>query len=241
MYYSTHPAALVGVAVLLVCAGCSGLPTDDGSGEPVDDSLSTITYPDGWSANGVDPSTALRTHRQTLTGQPRESRIEITDDDGDNRTVSRAVSPDSQTALIRFEDTTFSTDVETYYTARSVYEYDHTTDTIADTRNETWNSTTTGFQADNTILRPIRNLNITAQESVRIAGHPAVNYSVRGLADMSRTPPDNASGYIVVSEQGYITAFDIRKSNEDYIRRYSYDLTTGDSVSVSIPVWLSTD
>lgn len=233
-----HTFALVGFAVLLIGAGCSGFPTDEQATAGANESLETISYPDGWSSESVDPTTAVQTHRQTLAGRQRQSRIEITDDEGANRTVIRSVDPNSHTASVRFLDSTFATDTETYYTTGTTYEYDHTTGTITTIQNTTWNSTTIGFQASNMIHRPLTNLEIEASDLTRTNGATVINYSVRGIEDTSRTPPNVASGYVIVSERGFITAFDITKSNTDYTRRFRYDLVELDATTVSEPVWL---
>jgi len=237
MINSTRAITLGCLTVLIILAGCSGLSGTQSADES-NTSLETITYPEGWSADSVDAITAHSTHRETLSGQPRTSRIEITDDDG-NRTIIRAIDPNAQTGKLRFIESTFSTDTETYYTQTAVHEYDHTTGKLTTPQDASWNASDVGFQASNTIIRPLRNLNITATEATQTANATAITYTVEGLKDPSRSPPNNATGHIVVTETGSITAFDISKSNEDYTRRYRYDLQT-DSVTVTEPSWLPT-
>lgn len=85
------------------CAGCAGFAGNDPTGGKTGESVATVSFPAGWGADSVDPATALQTHRQSLAGRPRQSRVAITDDDG-NRTVIRAVDPDAQTASVRLLD-----------------------------------------------------------------------------------------------------------------------------------------
>jgi hypothetical protein len=238
MVRTTQKLAFVSFAVLLVLAGCSGIPADDRTTADSNVSVETRSYPEGWSTDSVDPTVALGTHRQTLATLSRQSRVEITDADGYNRTVRRTVDTRSQTASVRFLDSSFGTDVESYYTADSTYEYDHTTDEVTTTRDTTWNTSDVGFQASNTIVRPLRNLDVVATESLRVAGDSAINYSVRGIADNSRTPPNAATGYIIVTERGYIAEFDITKSNDDFTRRTQYELSDVGTATVSRPSWV---
>ena len=236
MINSTRGITLGCLTLLILLAGCSGLPVTQPAAES-NTPLETVTYPEGWSADSVDAITAHSTHREALSGQPRKSRIEITDDDG-NRTVIRAVDPNAETGKIRFVDSTLSIDTETYYTQAGIHEYDHTTGELTTPEEASWNASEVGFQASNTIIRPLRNLNITATEATQTANTTAINYTVKGLADASFSPPTNATGHIVVTETGSITAFDISKSNEDYTRRYRYNLQT-DSVKITEPSWLA--
>lgn len=221
--------------VVVGCAGCAGFAGNDPTGGKTGESVATVSFPTGWGADSVDPATALQTHRQSLAGRPRQSRVAITDDDG-NRTVIRAVDPDAQTASVRLLDSTLRTDTETYYTAEGSYEYDHTTAT-ATQQNETWTPASVGFHASNTIQRPLRNLAIEAQTVTTVDGTPAITYTVKGIQSPNQTPPNAATGSVVVTKQGSVMAFTIRKSNDGYARRYHYRLQT-ESAPVTKPSWV---
>lgn len=237
MDHSTQKFTLVSFSILLVLAGCSGIQTNDPAATDSNASVETISYPEGWSSDSVDSTVALGTHRQTLSNLSRQSQIETTDADDYNRTVRRTVDTQSQTASVRFLDSSFETDIESYYTANSTYEYDHTTEEVTTIREASWNTSEVGFQASSTMIRPLRNIDIVANETLRVDGDLAIKYSVQGIKDDSRTPPNAAAGFIIVTERGYIAEFDITKSNDDFTRRTQYELSKVGTASISQPSW----
>lgn len=228
------PAIALTVVVLL--AGCSGLPAT-GQQEPTPEStVESFSYPPGWSQGGItDVAVAVRTHDATVNDTSRRSRLSITGEDS-NRTVVRTVDTDAGTASVRWIDTEFGGDIHAYYSAEGVFEYDRTTGELNRNPDEKW--TQARVASHEGIRRPLSRLEVNATETVIVEGTTAVRYNVTGITEPHRVPADNATGYVIVAEEGYIAEFDITRGNDGFSRQTTYEVSEFGNATVTRPEWM---
>ena len=224
------------LAVLILLAGCSGSPATDQEASTPESTVENFSYPSGWSQEGItDVFAALQTHDETVNNTSRRSRLVTTDDDS-NRTVVRTLDTDNSTASVRFIATLFGNDIHSYYSDEGVFEYDRTTGELNRSLGEEW--TPTRVASHEELQRPLLNLDVNATETVTVEGMTAVRYTVTGIRDPDSTPANNATGHIVVTERGYIAAFNITRGNDDYSRQTSYELSEFGNATVTRPAWM---
>ncbi|WP_423999194.1 hypothetical protein ACOZ4I_10330 [Haloarcula salina] len=228
------PALLLAVVVL--SAGCSGLPATDRQTSTPKPTVENASYPSGWSQEGIsDVSVALQTHRATVNGTSRKSRMSVTADDR-NRTVVRTVDPDAGTASVQLIDTEFDTDVHVYYSAEGVFEYDRTTDELTRKPDQNW--TAVRVASHEGVRRPLSNLELNATEVVIVEGTTGVRYTVTGIRTPDSVPANTASGHVIVAEDGFIAEYDITRSNDEFTRQTRYDVSAFGNATVARPAWM---
>ncbi len=230
----TLPAVTLVVVVLL--AGCSGLPAADRQNPTPESTVESFSYPSGWSQDGItDLSVALETHDATVNNTSRRSRLSITDEDS-NRTVVRTVDADAGTVSVRWIDAEFGGDIHAYYSAEGVFEYDRTTGELDRNPDENWTQARVG--SHERLQRPLSELDVNATETVTVEGTTAVRYDVTGIEDSVSVPADNATGHVVVTEKGYIAEYDIRRGNDGFTRQTRYEVSEFGTATVTRPEWL---
>ena len=230
------PLPAITLALVVLLAGCSGLPVTDGQESTSEPTVETFSYPSGWSQDGIaDLSVALETHDATVTNTSRRTRLRIVHEDG-NRTTVRAVDPDSGTASVRWNDTLFGSDVHYYYSDEGVFEYDRTTGEL--TRNLDGERAPDRLASYETFTRPLLELEVNATETVTVEGTTAVRYNVTGIRDTHRVPANNATGHVVVTEKGYIAEFNVRRGNDGFSRQTRYDVSEVGDATVTRPAWM---
>lgn len=233
---SGSPLPAIALVSCILVAGCAGVgPTDQQPPTP-EATVETVTYPSGWSQTGItNLSAALQTHAVTVRNTSRSSRLVTTNGDR-NRTIVRTYDADAGTAELRFVDTEFDTDIHVYYDDTGVYEYDHTTGDVEQRPDEEW--TPASVATHEGLRRPLAELELTATETVTVAGRTAVNYTVTGIRNPGAVPADAASGHIIVAETGVIAAYNITRGNDEFTRQTSYEVSEYGEATVSRPAWM---
>ncbi|QUO48759.1 MULTISPECIES: DUF7537 family lipoprotein [Halorubrum] len=228
------PAVTLVVVVLL--AGCSGLPATDRQEPTPEPTVESFSYPSGWSQDGIaDLSVALETHDATVSDTSRRSRLRITDEDS-NRTIVRTVDADAGTVSVRWVDTEFGGDIHAYYSAEGVFEYDRTTGEIHRNPDENWTQARVGSHEG--VRRPLSELDVNATETVTVEGETAVRYNVTGIEDPVSVPADSATGHVVVTEKGYIAEYDVTRGNDGFTRQTRYEVSEFGTATATRPEWM---
>ncbi|MFD1588441.1 hypothetical protein ACFR9U_15770 [Halorientalis brevis] len=198
--------------------------------------VAEFSYPAGWSQAGItDFSAALETHDETVANVSRESRLVITDEDA-NRTVVRTLDTEAGTGSLRFVDTRFNNDVHAYYSAAGVFEYDRTTGELRRSPDENWTAADVATVAG--LERPLRNLELTATDTVSVEGTTAVRYTVTGIQHPDSVPSNTATGHVTVAREGFIAAYNVTRGNEEFTRQTRYDLSALGTATVTRPTWM---
>ena len=226
----------IALVVLVLSAGCSGLPATDGRASGPDSTVESFSYPSGWSQEGItDLSVALRTHDETLRNASRRSRMVTVDGDA-NRTVVRTFDAGNDTVSIRWSDTEFGRTLRHYLSADGVFVYDPATEELTRNPGENWTPAEAAFHDG--VRRPLTALELDATETVTVEGRTAVRYNVTGIEDSRSVPADDATGHVVVTEAGYIAAYDVTRGNDDFSLRTAYEVTEFGTATVTRPAWL---
>ncbi|WP_435075561.1 hypothetical protein [Halorubrum sp. HHNYT27] len=224
------------LVALVLSAGCTALPVTDGQASGPDSTVDDFSYPSGWSQDGIaDLSVALRTHEETLHNTSRRSRLAIVDEDG-NRTVVRTFDAENGTVSVRWSDTQFGGPMRYYFSAEGAFEYDPATGELTRNPDERW--TPAGVASQEGVRRPLTELDLDATETVTVEGRTAVRYNVTGIEDPVGVPADNATGHVVVTEAGYIAAYNVTRGNDGFSRRTTYEVTDFGNATVTRPAWL---
>ena len=224
------------LAVLVLLAGCSGLPATDQQTPTPQPTVENFSYPSGWSQEEItDLTVALRTNDETVENVSRTSRLVITDEDS-NRTVVRTVDTDAGTGSIRFIATQFDADMHAYYSDEGVFEYDRTTGELSRMPEENWTTADVATVAG--LKRPLRNLEVNATETVSVEGTTAVRYTVTGIEDPDSVPSNTATGHVTVAEDGFIAEYNITRGNDKFTRQTRYDLSAFGNATVTRPAWM---
>jgi hypothetical protein len=226
----------VALVALLVVAGCSGLPTTDQQPSAPETTVENFSYPTGWSQDGItEIGLPKQTHSDTVENVSRRTRF-VTSDDDATRTVVRTVDVEAGTASLRWEDTLFGS-TYAYYSPDGVFEYDPETDEVTHQPDENW--TTARVAEVERLDRPLMDLGLDATEIVTVEGTPAVRYNVTGIDDDPyAVPATNASGYVTVTQTGYIAAYNITRGNDGFTRQTTYNLSEFGNATVDRPSWL---
>ena len=223
------------LAVVLMLAGCAGLPATDKQSAP-ETTVEEFSYPSGWSQEGMtDLGSAIQTHRTAVENTSRRSRFTTADDDS-NRTVVRTLDTDAGTASVRFSDTLFGADEHYYYSSAGVFEYDRTTGELSRNPGENWNPER--IASHEQLRRPMVYLEMNATRTVTVEGTTAVRYTVTGFRDPDSIPFDTATGHITVAEEGYIAGYNITRASDGNSRQERYDLSAFGNATVSRPAWM---
>lgn len=228
----------VTLAVVILLAGCAGVPTTGQQAPTPESTVETFSYPPGWSQEGItasNVSTALQTHSTTVKNTSRKSRL-VTISGGTNRTIVRTLDADAGTAEIRFVDTRFDTDSHTYYNANGVYKYDRITGELDLRPGEDWERDRVASHEG--LRRPLLSLEVNATEAVIVEGTTAVRYTVTGIRNPEFVPSNTATGHIIVAEEGYIAEFNITKGNNKFTRQTIYDVSEFGNATVPRPAWM---
>jgi len=226
----------IALVVLVLSAGCSGLPATDGRASGPDSTVESFSYPSGWSQEGItDLSVALRTHDEAVRNTSRRSRMSTVDEDG-NRTVVRTLDADAGTASVRWFDAEFGGPMRYYFSDEGVFEYDPETEELTRNPGEGW--TPDRVASHEGLRRSLTGLKLDANETVSVEGTTAVRYDVTGVEDPVSVPADNATGHVVVTETGYLAAYDVTRGNDGFTRRTTYEVTDFGNATVTRPAWL---
>ncbi|PHQ39654.1 hypothetical protein DJ69_05285 [Halorubrum persicum] len=232
------PLPAVALVLVLLLAGCSGLPATDRQESASEPTVENFSYPSGWSQDGIaDLPVALETHEETVNNTSRRSRLSIIDEDS-NRTTVRAVDTESGTASVRWSDTLFGSDVHSYYSAEGVFEYDRTTGELTRRLDENWTQDRVASHERLRLQRSLSELEANATETVTVEGTTAVRYNVTGIKDPLRVPAHNATGHVVVTERGYIAEFNITRGNDGFTRQTRHDVSEFGNATVTRPAWM---
>lgn len=224
------------LVALVLSAGCTALPVTDGQASGPDATVESFSYPSGWSQDGIaDLSVALRTHDETLRNTSRRSRLVRVDGDA-NRTVVRTFDAENDTVSIRWSDTEFGGTLRHYLSAEGVFVYDPATEELTRSPGENW--TAAEVASHDGLRRPLTALALEANETVTVEGRTAVRYDVTGIEDSRSVPAHNATGHVVVTEAGYIAAYDVTRGNDDFSLRSAYEVTEFGNATVTRPAWL---
>jgi hypothetical protein len=224
------------LVALVLSAGCAGVPVTDGQTSGPDATVESVSYPSGWSQDGIaDLSAALRTHDETLRNTSRRSRMVTVDGDA-NRTVVRTYDAENGTVLIRWSDTEFGGTLRQYLSADGAFAYDPATEEL--TRNPEADWTPAEAASQEGVRRPLTALALDATETVTVEGRTAVRYNVTGIEDSPSVPAHDATGHVVVTEAGYIAAYDVTRGNDDFSLRSAYEVTEFGNATVTRPAWL---
>lgn len=227
-------AVLLTVVVLL--AGCSGLPVVDQQTPTPQPTIAEFSYPAGWSQAGItDLSVALKTHDETVKNVSRESRLIITGEDW-NRTVVRTIDTEAGTGSIRFVDTQFNNDIHVYYSSEGVFEYNWTTGELSRMPDENW--TAANVATVEGLERPLRNLELNATDTVSVAGTTGIRYTVTGIQNPDSVPSNTATGHVTVAKEGFIAAYNVTRGNEEFTRQTHYNLSALGNATVTRPTWM---
>jgi len=230
------PLPAITLVLVLLLAGCSGLPATDRQESTSEPTVEEFPYPSGWSQDEIaDLPAALEAHDATVNNASRRTRLSIVSGDG-NRTTVRAVDTDSGTASVRWSDTLFGSDVHYYYSDEGVFEYDRTTGEL--TRNLDEKRVPARFASYETLIRPLSEVGVNATETVTVEGTTAVRYNVTGIRDAHRVPANNATGHVVVTEKGYIAEFNVTRGNDGFSRQTRYDVSEFGDATVIRPAWM---
>ncbi|CQH56230.1 uncharacterized protein HHUB_2353 [Halobacterium hubeiense] len=225
----------VALASLLVLAGCAGLAPAGQQASTPETTVKNFSYPPGWSQDGItDIGLPQQTHSDTVENVSRRTRF-VTSDDDATRTIVRTVDVEAGTVSVRSEATLFGT-TYAYYSPNGVFEYDPETEEVTLRPDENW--TTAGVADVERLDRPLLDLGLAATEIVTVEGVPAVRYNVTGIANRDFAPATGASGYVTVSETGYIAAYNVTRGNDGFTRRTTYDLSEFGNATVERPSWL---
>lgn len=228
------PAAL---AALLVLAGCAGLaPTGQQASTP-ETTVENFSYPPGWSQDGItEIGLPEQTHDDVVRNVSRRARIVVSRDDG-TRTVVRTVDVEAGTASLRWNDTLLGNKFHTYYGPEGVFDYDLESGELVRPADQNW--TMTGFADIDRMGRPLSDLALEATDVVTVEETTAVRYNVTGIDDDPYVvPATNASGYITVTQTGYIASYDITRRNDDFTNHMEYRLSDFGNATVDRPSWL---
>ena len=224
------------LVALVLAAGCTALPVTDGQASGPESTVDDFSYPSGWSQDGIaDLSVALRTHDETLRNASRRSRMVTVDGDA-NRTVVRTFDAGNDTVSIRWSDTEFGRTLRHYLSAEGVFAYDPATEELTRNPGENWTPAEAAFHDG--VRRPLTALELDATETVTVEGRTAVRYNVTGIEDSRSVPAHNATGHVVVTEAGYIAAYDVTRGNDDFSLRSAYEVTEFGNATVTRPAWL---
>lgn len=224
------------LVVIILSAGCSGLPATDQREPAPESTVGDFSYPPGWSQGGIaDLAVVLQTHDATVNNTSRRSRL-VTIGEDSNRTVVRTIDTDAGTASVRWIDTEFGGDIHSYYSAEGVFEYDRTTGELNRNPGESW--TQSRVASHERLQRPLTGIEVTATETVTVEGTTAVRYNVTGIANPTQVPADNATGHVVVAEEGYVAAYNITRGNDGFSRQTIYDVSEFGNATVTRPAWM---
>ncbi|WP_049908896.1 hypothetical protein [Halorubrum saccharovorum] len=180
------PLPAITLVLVLLLAGCSGLPATDRQESTSEPTVEEFPYPSGWSQDEIaDLPAALEAHDATVNNASRRTRLSIVSGDG-NRTTVRAVDTDSGTASVRWSDTLFGSDVHYYYSDEGVFEYDRTTGEL--TRNLDEKRVPARFASYETLIRPLSEVGVNATGHVVVTekGYIAEFNVTRGNDGFSR-------------------------------------------------------
>ena len=229
------PLPAIALVVLVLSAGCAGLPATERQSGP-DATVESFSYPSGWSQDGIaDLSVALQTHDETVRNTSRRSRMSTVDEDG-NRTIVRTLDADAGTASVRWFDAQFGGPMRIYFSDEGAFEYDPETEELTRNPGESW--TPARVASHEGLRRPLTALELDANETVFVEGKTAVRYDVTGIEDPGSVPANNATGHVVVTETGYLAAYDVTRGNDGFTRRTTYELTEFGNATVTRPAWL---
>lgn len=224
------------LVALVLSAGCTALPVTDGQAPGPDATVESFSYPSGWSQDGIaDLSAALRTHDETLRNTSRRSRMSTVSEDT-NRTIVRTLDADAGTASVQWFDAQLGGPMRIYFSDEGVFEYDPETEELTRTPGESW--TPARVASHERLPRLLRALELDANETVFVEGKTAVRYDVTGIEDPRSVPANNATGYVVVTETGYIAAYDVTRGNDGFTSRTTYEVTEFGNATVTRPTWL---
>lgn len=229
------PLPAIALVVLVLSAGCAGLPATERQSSP-DATVERFSYPSGWSQDGIaDLSAALRTHGETVRNTSRRSRMSTVDDDG-NRTIVRTLDADAGTASVQWFDAQFGGPRRYYFSDEGVFEYDPETEELTRNPDESWAPARVASHEG--LRRPLTSLELDANETVFVEGNTAVRYDVTGIEDPGSVPANDATGHVVVTETGYIAAYDVTRGNDGFTSRTTYEVTEFGNATVTRPAWL---
>jgi hypothetical protein len=256
--------AAVGLALLLVLAGCQGITGTDGTTASPSDTATPVTieatndsstggvdgsfsYPAGASPDGVDPSTLAETHHESLLAHQRyvltRSQTQGTVTVEDRFTVDHARQLASGLQRVERDETARSEEV--YATADTVYQWNGRQigngSVAGNSQNREWNWQSARWTARRTIAAVLATYQFEAETVVSRNGSRLIRYRTAGPRNWSSSNsapfPTNGSATIEVDERGVVRTMVLRPrpDTETTVRIAVGELG---SVEVVRPEWL---
>ena len=233
-----RPPRLFGAVLLagiILLAGCSGLTATEQQPPTSQPTVENFSYPSGWSQEGMTNLLDVRqTHVESLANVSRTSRFVHGSQNG-NRTLVRTIDTDAGTGSVRFIDSRLHIDRHTYYNSEGVFEYDKNTRELSRMPGKNWTKAEVATQR---IQRPLNELEMKPTETVTVEGVTAIRYTVTGIKDQDSVPPNIATGYVTVTEEGYIAEYNIMRGYDVFTHQTVYDLSAVGNATVTRPVWM---
>jgi len=257
------------VVVFVLLAGCAGFgpggsdtstetPAPTGASTPTPAPTTTPTatpteapetgvpsYPNGWSATGVDdPNAALTAHYRAMLAGPSvtvtyRSRIrEATNERAANTTLSMAVGTDTRRLYADIEGSQSSS--ESFFADGTLTQWNVENETVTDRSSARFirvaQSIDQGVLTSHLILYTLRR-----NGTVERAGTTAFVYDVSGVQDnaMSQTygTATDASGRIIVGESGRVFEVATTVTYTNGTVTYRYEHVGIGETTVETPTW----
>ncbi len=246
----TRTVLLLVTVVLVALAGCSGGTGDGGPAGNDNETSPTITattaststfdYPAGWSADGIESlDEALAGHYSAeARGDTFTERFDFQrSEDGEetlNNSIVYQVDLDAGELRATLDGTVYQR--VAYYNDGTLYNYDLKEEEVV-SQSET-NLSVIANASRESLSETLRGLEMEATEIVQRNGVTGVRYQVTSTENGTSGRFDEASGTIVVLENGQVSSFDLTKRSDDVVLRGHYEVVAVGSTDVTRPSWV---
>lgn len=269
--------AMIATANTLSVAGCSSSSDDPAQSSPTptsptktttqgsssqpttQESTADLTYPDGFSSDGIDNTEQIVDgHQKYLLGRSNYTEqwvlqtITASGEVGDGQPTELTVRADPTTERLHLHYHDHANNVEVFYDG-TYYEYNVAKDTVSEGEsprlfaNVEKQYQSLSFWEVNLLLRKIlTTIRVEPTGAHTVSGQKAVTFTVSGVSDSRKEEASNvtftgAKGSVVVTESGgihrleYVPQFE---SESTSLQTATYELTNTGSTDVSRPEWV---
>lgn len=231
---------LLATVLLVLLAGCSGLLGGGAGGDGAGNAgtVSEFDYPDGWSKDGVtrlDAAVATHYAAGTRGSSYTERLVFRISQDGTvqrNNSIRYAVDRESREMLARIDGAQGSQ--VAYYGNGTLTNYDPKNESVISRGNASFSKLANASRL--TVAEALHGIDLDASTVVERGRTTAVKYSVTGTT--SNSSYTEASGTVVVAEDGRILSLDVTKRSERQTVTYRYVLEAVGNTDVERPSWV---